>query len=193
MLLPEIPGQGAVVVDPGGDGRLLLDVLQGNGTFAHTVILTHAHIDHVSGLEAVKDRYPDVLVMMHSKDLNMYEHLGIQAMMFGQPTPRVPPINRFVKDGDVIEHAGLAIHVLHTPGHSKGSICLLIPGEVDLLLSGDTLFRDGIGRTDLWGGDQDQLIRSIREKLLCLDDNTVVVPGHGSDTTIGHENRKIPF
>lgn len=193
VLLPVDQKDGSIVVDPGGDGRLLLDVLNGNHTFVHAVILTHAHIDHVSALGVLKEAFPDLIVMMQAGDHDLYTHLGIQARLFAQPVPDVPKIGRFLADGDTLEHGEMTIKVIHTPGHSKGSICLFIPGEVDLLLSGDTLFREGIGRTDLLGGSQDDLIHSISQKLMVLDDNTVIVPGHGNDTTIGHERRYNPF
>jgi len=193
VLLPIEPQAGSIVVDPGGDGQLLLDVLTGNKTFAKIVVLTHAHIDHVSALGVLKDNYPELKVMMHAGDLSLYENLGVQARLFAQEVPEVPPIDRFLADGDILEHSGLKLKAIHTPGHSKGSICLFIRDEVDLLLSGDTLFRESIGRTDLLGGSQKELLNSIRQKLMVLDDNTLVVPGHGSDTTIGHERQANPF
>lgn len=193
VLLPDDKKHGSVVVDPGGDGDLLMDVLQGNNTFAQKIILTHAHIDHVSALTVLKKAFPDTIIMMHPDDKELYTHMGLQSRLFAQPMPQVPPIDRFIRDGDILKHNGMTIKVIHTPGHSKGSICLFIPDEADLLLSGDTLFREGVGRTDLLGGSHEDLIKSIREKLMVLDDNTLVIPGHGGDTTIGHERRLNPF
>ncbi len=193
VLIPAQTDQGAVIVDPGSDGSLLMEVLQGNRVPVVTVILTHAHIDHVSGLPALKAAFGDLKVMMHPADQNLYTHLDTQARLFSQPVPDVPPVDHFLEHSEVITHDDIHMKVLHTPGHSKGSICVLISGERDILLSGDTLFREGIGRTDVLGGSRKQILHSIKQHLMALDDTTLVLPGHGGDTTIGHERLHNPF
>ena len=193
VLIPSQPEYGAVVVDPGGDGSLLLEVLQGNKVVVSTVILTHAHLDHVSGLASLKAAFDELKIMLHQDDLDLYTHLDVQARLFSQPIPNVPPVDHFLEHGEIISHNDINLKILHTPGHSKGSICIYIQGERNILLSGDTLFREGIGRTDVFGGSQEDLLKSIKQQLMVLNDDTLVLPGHGGDTTIGHERIYNPF
>jgi len=161
-------------------------------------------------------------VMIHEADMELYKHLDIQAKWLGVPTPAMTRIEDFVKEGAVVRWGGFAARVLHTPGHTPGSISLVIePGattgtalkenaqgndrpqgrssdarhfvQPGLLLAGDTLFQRSIGRTDLWGGSMPLILKSIREKLFVLPDETIVFPGHGDTTTIGEEREQNPF
>jgi glyoxylase-like metal-dependent hydrolase (beta-lactamase superfamily II) len=129
---------------------------------------------------------------MNSNDMELKRMLGVQASWLGVPEPEQPDIDVPMKDGDRLVMGATEFHVLHTPGHTQGSVSLWIPSE-GKLVAGDTLFRDSIGRTDLPGGDGRQILRSIRDKLLPLPPETVVVPGHGDNTTIGRERQFNPF
>ncbi len=133
-------------------------------------------------------------VYMNEQDLELYRHLDQQAMMIGVPAPETTPIDVMLRDGDVIRCGDIHASVLHTPGHTQGSVSLIVPdGAQTKLLAGDTLFRDSIGRTDLPGGNFGQIMQSLMGKLLALDDDTIVVPGHGPLTTIGRERKRNPF
>jgi glyoxylase-like metal-dependent hydrolase (beta-lactamase superfamily II) len=133
--------------------------------------------------------------MLHEADLPLYDNLRVQSEWMGGliPEPVRAEVDRHVGHGDRVKAGEVSAEVLHTPGHTPGSICFHVRGGEPLLLSGDTLFAGSIGRTDLWGGDYDQEIASIRIRLLALDDVTRVVPGHGPETTIGSERRRNPF
>jgi hydroxyacylglutathione hydrolase len=210
----------AIVVDPGDDVARILEILKRHGLKLRAIVSTHTHIDHVGGL-AELHRATGAPVMIHEADMELYKHLDIQAQWLGVPTPAMTRIEDFVKEGDVVRWGGFAARVLHTPGHTPGSISLVIePGatgtaladgtrgenraharpaknqevaEPGILLAGDTLFQRSIGRTDLWGGSMPQILKSIREKLLVLPEETIVFPGHGDTTTIGEEREQNPF
>ena len=186
-------GEKAVIIDPGGDGSVLLDVLRGHRAEPEGVLLTHAHIDHVSGLPACMKDFPELPVWLHPGDEKLYKNVKIQAKLFSQPVPRLPktlPISH----NQVLKMAGLSIKTLHTPGHSPGSMCFLIEEKDELhLFTGDTLFYQSVGRSDLWGGDPNELLRSIRAVLFELPEHTICYPGHGPKTTIGHEKQYNPF
>jgi len=193
----------AVVIDPGEEEDRILEVLSREKLTCKTILLTHGHLDHV-GAAAPLAAATAAKVLLHRDDLFLYEHVAEQAATFGFSPPPTVPIDRYINDGDTIRTGRIEGTVLHTPGHSPGGICLLLTGEADgaggerpvrppYLFSGDTLFAGSIGRTDLWGGDYDRLIRSIRERLLPLPDETIVIPGHGEATTIGRERRMNPF
>jgi hydroxyacylglutathione hydrolase len=130
---------------------------------------------------------------MHNEDLPLYQNMAIQAAFLGVRPPGVVKVNEVLKPGDVLRWGGLALEVMHTPGHSPGSVSLHLPGEHQRIFSGDTLFQGSIGRTDLWGGDYKQILRSIRDVLLPFPDQTPVYPGHGAPTTIGDERESNPF
>jgi hydroxyacylglutathione hydrolase len=131
-------------------------------------------------------------VHMNQNDAGLYDHLNVQASWLGVKTPERTEIDSEARDGDRVHLPNAEFQILHTPGHTQGSISLWIPSE-NKLIAGDTLFRDSIGRTDLPGGDGRQILRSIRDKLLTLPDNTIVIPGHGPNTTIGREREHNPF
>jgi glyoxylase-like metal-dependent hydrolase (beta-lactamase superfamily II) len=182
----------AVVIDPGDDVERVKEVLHRHNLKAKYIVATHAHIDHVGGIDKLQ-RETGATVLMHEEDLPLYQNLAIQAAMLGLREPKATKVDDFLKAGDLLRWGSLELEVLHTPGHSPGSLSLYLPGEGQRIFSGDTLFQGSIGRTDLWGGDYKQILRSIRESLLLFPDQTPVFPGHGPETTIGEEREYNPF
>ncbi len=189
----------AIVVDPGDEVERILSMLGRYKLKVMAIVSTHAHIDHVGGL-AKLHQYTGAPVMMHSEDLPLYHGMDVQAAFLGLATPELTDVDQLLKEGDILPWGGLEASVIHTPGHTPGSVSLFLPkecGKVKLalpqLFAGDTLFAGGVGRTDLWGGSMDQLMESLREKLMQLPEETVVHPGHGPATTIGEEKQSNPF
>ncbi len=186
----------AIVVDPGmmrDDERdLIVDFLDRHELTLQAVILTHIHIDHVTGAKWLADKY-GVKILANKGDELLASSLPLQAQLFGLKID-VPSFNidQALKDGDELMLGDEKIEVIATPGHSPGGICLYMPDSATVI-SGDTLFEGSIGRTDLPGGNFDRLISSIKTKLLTLPDDTVVAPGHGYTTTIGAEKQNNPF
>jgi glyoxylase-like metal-dependent hydrolase (beta-lactamase superfamily II) len=181
----------AIVVDPGDNIPEVLSRLQKHGLTLRQIVVTHAHIDHVGGAAQLR-KLTGAPVLMNQQDLGLLGMMQMQAGWLGVPTPEVAPPDASAEDGLAVGLATLPAQVLHTPGHTPGSICLLFPDQ-HLLLAGDTLFAGSIGRTDLPGGNGQQILRSLRERLLVLPDATRVVPGHGPETTIGEERQSNPF
>jgi len=166
-------------------------ILEKHGLHVNAIIVTHAHIDHIGGAQKLK-ALTGAPVYMNFNDRDLYDHIDMQAQWLGVPTPAKTDIDVNAREGESLTLGAAEFHVLDTPGHTQGSISVWIPAE-NKLVAGDTLFLDSIGRTDLPGGDSEQILRSIHDKLLPLDDAVVVIPGHGQSTTIGRERRRNPF
>jgi hydroxyacylglutathione hydrolase len=233
----------ALVVDPGDEVTRILDLIGRHRLIVKAIVSTHAHIDHVGGLSKLH-QYTGAPVLMHRDDLPLYQAMDMQASFLGVMPPELTDIDQLLKEGDVLRWGGFEAQVIHTPGHTPGSVSLYLPhdaGKVvaapgthtvmdesgekitlaDLLkkpadpegvaqrklleeaekieprapqlFSGDTLFAGSIGRTDLWGGSMEQIMDSLRSKLMHLPDATTVHPGHGPVTTIGNERHLNPF
>ena len=181
----------AIVVDPGDDIPSILSVLDKHNLTVKQIVITHAHIDHIAGAQRLK-RVTGAPILYNQNDLPLVEMMDVQAGWLGMPTPEVPPPDDTLDDGKRIAIIGLTGSILHTPGHTQGSVCLYLPDQ-SLLLAGDTLFAGSVGRTDLPGGNTRQLITSIHNRLLTLPDEVTVVPGHGPNTFIGTERESNPF
>ena len=206
----------AIVIDPGDDAGKILEVVRRHDLKVTAIVVTHTHIDHVIGLRRVHQA-TGAPIYVHADDLDLYRMLDAQAAWLGWKEPEIAPIDQLVKEGDVIRWGAQQAQLIHTPGHTPGSICLYMPEVRDVsvsaatdvkaendpgrivrreagkLFAGDTLFAGSIGRTDLWGGSFDEIIRSLKGKLLELPDNTIVYPGHGESTMIGKERAMNPF
>jgi hydroxyacylglutathione hydrolase len=182
----------AIVIDPGDDAPQVLARLKRHGLTAKYVIATHAHIDHVGGFKELKDA-TGAPVYLHRGDLPLYDILPVQAMMLGITAPAATEIDAYLDEGDELGVGEIKLEVMHTPGHTPGSLCFHTPNDDARLFAGDTLFLGSIGRTDLWGGSFEQIMESLRSKVVTLADETIVVPGHGPQTTIGREKRSNPF
>ena len=184
----------AVVIDPGGELERIAEIVAQYDLTVRAIIHTHAHLDHIFGTRDVKETHGGD-ICLHEGDLFLYDGIAMQAAMFGWKVKPAAAVDRFVGEGDRIEFGKRAALVVHTPGHTPGSICfeVEVPGEKTLLFAGDTLFRRSVGRTDLPGGDSRTLARSIRERLYTRDLDALVIPGHGPTTTLGDEARANPF
>jgi glyoxylase-like metal-dependent hydrolase (beta-lactamase superfamily II) len=189
-----LPGRGeAVVIDPGLEPELIRDFLRDQGLSAAAILNTHGHADHIAGNGAMKQAFPDAPLvigaretpMLDSAERNLSAAFGLEIIS--------PPADRTVAEGDVVEAAGLRFDVLDVPGHSPGHIVYVFRGPPCLVFGGDVLFRGGVGRTDFPGGDARALFDGIRRKLFALPPDSVVYPGHGPVTTVGHERRTNPF
>jgi hydroxyacylglutathione hydrolase len=181
----------AIVIDPGDDVSKIIAILERNGLTVKMIVITHAHIDHIGGAEKLRD-HTGAPVYMHEADKMLSDRLDMQAAWLGIETPKDPGIDKPAREGDIIRAGSIEAHVLHTPGHTPGSISLYLPLE-NKIIAGDTLFQGSVGRTDLPGGDTAQIGRSIRGKLYTLPEDTIVFPGHGDTTTIGQEKRHNAF
>jgi len=199
----------AIVIDPGDDADRILEIIERHHLKVTAIVITHTHIDHVVCLHRVQQA-TGAPVYMHSNDLELYRMLDVQASWIGWEIPAKANVDRLLREGEAIRWGRFEAHVLHTPGHTQGSICLYMPSGVPesdaaavaaksterlpgRLFAGDTLFAGSIGRTDLWGGSFEQIVRSLKGKVLELPDDTIVYPGHGESTTIGAERDTNPF
>ena len=185
--------QKAMIIDPGAFNSAevdnILGIISQHGLKPEYILNTHGHIDHIAGNEQVKQN-TNARILIHSKDAGIIlSGMMNGSFMFGQEVAS-PPADSQLEDGQTIELGNLSIKVIHTPGHTPGCICLYVDG---VLFSGDTLFAGSIGRTDLPGGSEKQIIQSIKQKLMILPEDTLVRPGHGPRTTIGKEKKDNPF
>src|SRR5947207_447927 len=181
----------AIVIDPGDDIEDVLALVRKHNLQVKQIVVTHAHIDHVGG--AMKLRVATgAPILLNQNDYALLKMLDVQAAWIGMANPGKVQIDQSVGQADIMRTGSLTANVMHTPGHTEGSICLYFPAE-KTLIAGDTLFAGSIGRTDLPGGSFEKIIRSLHDKVLELPDDTVVIPGHGPLTTIGDERQSNPF
>ena len=181
----------AIVIDPGDDIAEVLAIVQKHQLQVKQIVITHAHIDHVGGATKLREATGAAILLNHN-DYTLLKMLDLQAAWLGMKAPGKVDIDHSVAQSDNVQAGSLLANVLHTPGHTEGSICLYFPAE-QKLIAGDTLFAGSIGRTDLPGGSFEKIISSLHEKVLALPDETIVVPGHGPLTTIGEERESNPF
>jgi hydroxyacylglutathione hydrolase len=181
----------AIVIDPGDDIEDVLALVRKHQLQVKQIVVTHAHIDHVGG--AMKLRAATgAPILLNQNDYALLKMLDVQAAWIGVATPKRVEIDQNLADADTVKAGSLAAQVLHTPGHTEGSVCLYFPAEKKLI-AGDTLFAGSIGRTDLPGGSYKKILHSLHQRVLTLPDETVVIPGHGPVTTIGEERESNPF
>jgi hydroxyacylglutathione hydrolase len=190
-LLANLECREAIIIDPGDEIADILARLARRQLTLKQIIVTHAHIDHIGGAAQLR-RVTGAPVLFHQADLPILGMMEMQAAWIGVATPEQTALDQSADDGLSAGIPGLEAEVIHTPGHTPGSICLHFPKQ-ELLLAGDTLFAGSVGRTDLPGGDTHALLRSIHTRLLPLPENTLVVPGHGQETTLGQEREMNPF
>ncbi|HEV2489623.1 MAG TPA: MBL fold metallo-hydrolase [Candidatus Acidoferrales bacterium] len=205
----------AIVLDPGDEVEKILALIAKHHLKVMAIVSTHAHIDHVGGLKKLHDA-THAPVFMNEADLALYQAMEMQAQFLGVRPPQIANVDDLLREGDVVRWGGHEARVLHTPGHTPGSISLYMPEAIvavaknvgaatnaalkkssaesaPWLFAGDTLFAGSIGRTDLWGGSYPEIIRSIHTKLLALPESTIVFPGHGPATTLAAERAANPF
>lgn len=182
----------AIVVDPGGDLETIRARLVALDATVEAIVHTHTHIDHVGATKGVQAT-TGARACIHEADRFLYDLLPVQAAMLGIELPEITEMEGSLRDGGSIHAGDLEMCILHTPGHTPGSVTFVVKADgATRVFTGDTLFRRGIGRTDLWGGDFATIQRSLREKILVLPDDAIVVPGHGAETTIGDERTQNP-
>jgi glyoxylase-like metal-dependent hydrolase (beta-lactamase superfamily II) len=181
----------AMVIDPGDQIDDILKILAEEKLTVKQIVITHAHIDHVGGAMKLK-KATGAPILMNQSDYALLKMLPLQAAWVGMRPPGAVEIDEPVADSRVLQLASIPVNVIHTPGHTEGSICLFLP-EQKKLIAGDTLFAGSIGRTDLPGGSMDKIMRSLHTRVLALPDDTEVTPGHGPQTTIGDERETNPF
>ncbi|HHT9120564.1 MAG TPA: MBL fold metallo-hydrolase [Candidatus Hypogeohydataceae bacterium YC41] len=191
----------AIVIDPGGDANKIIRFIEKHNLLPRYLINTHGHGDHIGGSKVLKEHFPEMKICIHKKEeemlTNPFKNLsalgGFESKDF---IVKSPPADMVLEEGDKITLGKIELEVLHTPGHTPGGICLLSrskDNQPDILFSGDSLFQGSIGRTDFPGGDHKALIKSLKEKILTLKEDTIVYPGHGPSTTISYEKRNNPY
>ncbi|HWZ86183.1 MAG TPA: MBL fold metallo-hydrolase [Thermoanaerobaculia bacterium] len=191
ILADPVSGE-AVVIDPGDEPERILRALEAAKLSPVALLHTHAHFDHITGSRGVQEA-THAPIRLHPADRPLYDALPEQAAFFGLGAQAPLPPDAPLEDGESIRFGAYVVRTIHTPGHTPGSTCFLLEGDDPILFSGDTLFRRSIGRTDLWGGDTDAILASIRERLFILPGGVPVVCGHGPGTTIDEEKRLNPF
>ncbi len=188
----------AILVDPGDEAPRLIEALKEISwdipLKVKYLLHTHAHLDHIGGTRHVKEAFSESQIALHRADEPLYLGLPLQGTYFGLVYDEPLPIDQFLEDGQILEVGDLRFSILHTPGHSPGSICIQShTSDAPVLLTGDTLFREEIGRTDLWGGDEPLMLENIHQKILTLPQDTRICPGHGPDTSVGWERSFNPY
>ncbi len=191
LVYDETSDNEAIIIDPGAEAERIYQKIKDKNCKVKSIILTHGHGDHIGAVEQLK-KLTGAEVMIHPDDEEMLRDVKANLTNTMNGPDVSIKVDRTIGDGDVIEFGHIKADILHTPGHTQGGICIYFEDQ-QTLVTGDTLFYGSIGRTDLYGGNHRQLINSILQKLMPLDDDTVVYPGHGSSTTIGFERRKNPF
>ena len=181
----------AMVIDPGDDIEAVLALIDKHNLQVKQIVITHAHIDHVGGAMKLRTA-TGAPILLNQNDSALLKMLDVQAAWIGMKNPGKVEIDHSIGPADTVRAGALAADVIHTPGHTEGSVCLYFPAE-SKLIAGDTLFAGSIGRTDLPGGSMEKILQSLHEKVLVLPDDTLVVPGHGPLTTIGEERESNPF
>ncbi|MDH4200276.1 MAG: MBL fold metallo-hydrolase [Spirochaetia bacterium] len=185
------------LIDPGGNEDFIYEYITKNDADLKCILHTHAHFDHIAGGSALIEKYykdHNIPVYLHSEDQYLWDNISSQASMFGiSVAAQSVKINNFLKDNDVLDICGLKVGVMHTPGHSPGSCTFSLNVDEDILVVGDVIFKNSIGRTDLWKGDYEVLMKSINDKILTHPDKTRIIAGHGPDTTVGEEKKLNPF
>ena len=191
FILPPIENNNYLIIDEDTKNAALVDCSDFNESVIlelkkqdanlKYVLLTHGHFDHISGLNDLPE---GVKVLMHNSDMEWINEVNTYLPMIGMPSMEVPKIDEFIKDNDIIKLGNIEIKVIHTPGHTQGGVCFLIE---DKLFSGDTIFRESVGRCDLPGGNFDQIVKSIEDKIFTLPENTIIYPGHGKTTSVAWE------
>jgi len=182
----------AAVIDPGGDPQKILELIERYGLKVKYLLHTHAHFDHILGSRAMKEA-TGAQICLHKGDQWLYDNVAKQGSLFGFQIDKPLAVDRYLNDEEEVQFGTLKTSVIHTPGHTPGSLCFSLADKESLLFAGDTLFHRSIGRTDLWGGSFEQIIDSIAQRLFRLDDSTRVIPGHGPDTDIWSEKKENPF
>ena len=192
----------AICIDPAEQSDALENFIKENDFDLQTIALTHAHLDHIGGVSAMHENFPEAEIVLHKADEEMYYNLPMQPVMMGIPQAQLKPlkmdydnppkITRFWQEGEIFEVGNLKFKILHTPGHSLGHIILAEESKKKVFV-GDCLFEGSIGRTDLPGGSMEQIMDSIKNKIIPLGDDFDVYTGHGGDTTIGRERQTNPF
>jgi hydroxyacylglutathione hydrolase len=180
-----------MVIDPGDEIEEILAIIARHRLQVKQIVVTHAHLDHVGGARKLRAA-TGAPILLNQNDRELLAMLDVQAAWLGMDDPGKVEIDQNAQDGDVLKTGSLGATVMHTPGHTEGSICLYFPTEKKLI-AGDTLFAGSIGRTDLPGGSMRKILSSLHEKVLALPDETIVLPGHGPTTTIGQERENNPF
>lgn len=181
----------AIVIDPGDDIDRVTAALEKHNLAVKQIVVTHAHIDHVGGAMKLK-KLTGAPILLNQNDASLLKMLDVQAAWVGMKSPGAVTIDSSLNNGDRVTVGSISGNVMHTPGHTEGSVCIYFPAQ-EKLIAGDTLFAGGIGRTDLPGGSFDKIMRSLHREVLALPDETLVVPGHGELTTIGEERATNPF
>jgi glyoxylase-like metal-dependent hydrolase (beta-lactamase superfamily II) len=192
-IIADLEAKQAIVIDPGGSAEKILERLAKNGLTVTAIVHTHTHIDHVDATAPLQ-RATGAAAQIHEADRFLYDLLPVQSAMLGIAVPEKADIEGSLKDDLVVRAGSIELACLHTPGHTPGSMSFVASqGGKTQVFAGDTLFKRSIGRTDLWGGDSDLILSSIRKKLFTLPEDAVVITGHGPATTIGEEKRMNPF